>query len=162
MITKREQVLIERLKASGRKVHTEQFDSPLMFMVRPFTTVGVDVDQLASLFENETLSIIKTLNFESPIKGILVFPTIIDGTLAKVPTDYVKHKTREKTVFVGRNISYDCWSEALEGQRVELLAENIRGSIRMIPRKYLAERDQVKLLTVIDRGLPRVRAKLLH
>ena len=41
--SKREQKIIDRLKASGYVGNNVQRDAPLKFLVRPFTTVGIEV-----------------------------------------------------------------------------------------------------------------------
>jgi hypothetical protein len=71
MLSKREQRLIERLKASGRAIRQDLIDAPFKVLIRPLTTVGVD-KSLATLFEDEVFAEVKKVQFESPISGIFV------------------------------------------------------------------------------------------
>lgn len=56
MFTKREQKDLEKLKKLGRATKHKQSDTPFKFLVRPFTTVGVEIGSLAQRFEDEVFT----------------------------------------------------------------------------------------------------------
>jgi REP element-mobilizing transposase RayT len=67
-------------------------DAPFKFIIRPFTTVGMESRNFASWFEHEIFSAIRDLEFESPITGIAIFPTIFDREISHPPDDYLTYK----------------------------------------------------------------------
>jgi hypothetical protein len=58
LLSKKEQRLIDRLKASGRAINDVQLNASFRFIVRPFTTVGIMSVNLASWLEDEIFSTI--------------------------------------------------------------------------------------------------------
>src|SRR4051794_10605178 len=107
---KKDQKIIDKLKASGYVGNNVQRDAPLKFLVRPFTTVGVESLDLASWLENEIFSAISKVAFEPTLTGIAIFPTIFDNAIASAPKDYLTYKKKERSVFVGLNISFSSWT----------------------------------------------------
>jgi hypothetical protein len=112
---------MDRLKVSGHASSDVQFDARFTFIVRPFTTVGVEKGDLAAAFEEGIFAAIKKLEFESPIAGIAIFPTIFDSAIAPVPRDYVRYKKGEKSVFVGLQIDFSSWASASKQEKLGLL-----------------------------------------
>ena len=88
-LSKKEQELVHRLKASGRRIDTKQLNAPFRFMIRPFTTSGTPSLEFASWFEDLVFDAIRGIDFESPITGIVIFPTIFDSRIGKPPKDYL-------------------------------------------------------------------------
>jgi hypothetical protein len=160
--SKREQKMIDRLRASGYELSDNQLDARFTFLVRPFTTVGVEKGSLASSFEQEIFAAIRNFEFESPITGIVIFPTIFDGAIAPVPPDYVKYKKGEKSVFVGMHIDFSSWASASTQVRLGLLADNIKNSIERIPDKYLSAGDRKRLLDITSQVHKRLIDRLVH
>jgi hypothetical protein len=160
--SKRDQKIIDRLKASGYVGNNVQRDVPLKFLVRPFTTVGVEFLDLASWLENEIFSEINGLSFESNITGIAIFPTIFDNAIASAPKDYLTYKKNERSVFVGLNISFSSWTSGSREEKLNLLANNITQSIERIPDKYLSSSDRKKLLDIVSQAHRRLVDRLLH
>jgi hypothetical protein len=160
--SKRDQKIIDRLKASGYVGRNIQRDALFKFLVRPFTTVGVDSLDLASKLENEIFSAIRELSFESPITGIAIFPTIFDSAIAPLPKDYLTYKTKEKSVFVGLNIDFSSWASASRAEKLGLLANNITRSVERILHKHLSSSDRKKLLDVVSQAHRRLVDQLLH
>jgi hypothetical protein len=160
--SKREQKIIDRLKASGYVGDNAQRDAPLKFLVRPFTTVGVESLDLASWFENEIFSAISRAAFESNITGIAIFPTIFDSAIASLPKDYLTYKKKERSVFVGLNISFFSWNSGSREEKLSLLANNIVQSIERIPDKYLSNSDHKKLLDIVSQVHIRLVDRLLN
>src|SRR5260370_5287809 len=148
--SKRDQKIIDRLKASGYVGNNVQGDAPLKFTVRPYTTVGTESLDLAAWLENGIFSAINTVAFESPITGIAIFPTIFDSAIAPAPKDYLTYKKTEMSVFVGLNISFSSWTSGSREEKLSLLANNITQSIERIPDKYLSSSDRKKLLEIVS------------
>jgi hypothetical protein len=161
-LSKRDQKIIDRLKASGYVGNNIQRDAPLKFLVRPFTTVGVASLDLACWFENEIFSAINGFAFESPITGIAIFPRIFDSAIAPAPKDYLTYKRKEKSVFVGLNIDFSSWASGSGEEKLSLLANNIRQSVERIPHKYLSSSDRKKLLDIANEAHKRLVNRLLH
>jgi hypothetical protein len=159
--SKRDQKIIDRLKASGYVGNNVQRDAPLKFLVRPFTTVGVESLDLASWLENEIFSAINRVAFESNITGIAIFPTIFDNAIASAPKDYLTYK-KEMSVFVGLNISFSSWTSGSREEKLSLLANNITRSVERIPDKYLPSSDRKKLLDIVSQVHRRLVDRLLH
>jgi hypothetical protein len=67
IVTKREQMPTDRNDTAVRN----QLNAPFKFMVRPFTTVGVESLDLATWFEDEILEMIYDTKFESKIPEII-------------------------------------------------------------------------------------------
>lgn len=160
--SKRGQKIIDRLKASGYVCNNVQRDALLKFLVRPFTTVGVDSLDLASWLESDIFSAIRELSFESPLTGIAIFPTIFDGAIASAPKDYLTYKKKERSVFVGSNISFSSWTSGSREEKLSLLANNITQSIERIPDKYLSSSDRKKLLDIVSQVHRRLVDRVLH
>jgi len=161
VLTKREQKLIERLKAAGYPIRHDRDDAPFMFLIRPLTTVGVDIG-LSSLFEDEMLAEIKETQFESPISAILVSPIIINPAIALPPPDGVTYKRGEKSIFSCINLEFEIWHRASKVEKLTLLSENVRKSINAIARRYLLEEDCTKLHRIVDRVQKRLVARLVN
>jgi hypothetical protein len=162
MTSKKEQKLIDRLRGSGQAIHDAQLSARLKFIVRPFTTVGVETRPLASWFEDEIFSAINGLVFESRIEGIAIFPTIFDRNIANPPADYIKYKQAEKSVFVGVCIDFSLWATASGQERLRLLYENIKTSIERIPPTYLSNSDREKLISITNQAHVRLNDQLTH
>ncbi|MFA5120973.1 hypothetical protein [Zavarzinia sp.] len=120
------------------------------FLVRPVTTVNIGNGNLSWIFEEKIKFIIDNAEFSSPISGILILPTIIDRNIVPPPPDYVGYKKSDNSVSVGLNIDFSLWQRSSELERLALLADNIRDSLRMIKNRYLLEVDRKKLYKVVD------------
>jgi hypothetical protein len=162
LFSKKEQKLIDRLKASGRAINEVQLNAPFRFIVRPFTTVGIESANLASWFEDEIFATITDLEFESPITGIAIFPTIFNSEISHPPDDYLTYKKNEKSVFVGLNIDFSAWASAPKQEKIRLLSDNIERSLERIPDKYLLDTDRKKLLSIVSQSYERLIYRLLH
>jgi hypothetical protein len=160
--SKRDQKIIDRLKASGYVGSNVQRDAQLKFLVRPFTTVGVESLDLASWLEDEIFLAINRVTFESKITGIAIFPTIFDNAIASAPKDYLTYKKKEMSVFVGMNISFSSWTSGSREEKLGLLVNNITQSIERIPDKYLSHSDRKKLIDIASQVHKRLADRLLH
>jgi hypothetical protein len=161
-LSKKDQEIMDRLNASGHEINHVQLHAPFRFLVRPFKTAGVEVGALATWFEEEVFSNIKTIDFQWPITGIAIFPTIFDSVIAPAPKDYLKYKRNEKSVFVAVNINFALWAAGSQNERLNLLAENIRRSIERIPEKYLSRLDRDRLLSLVSQTHEQLLARLMH
>jgi hypothetical protein len=81
------------------------------------------------MFEDEVFSSFEGCTFSSPISGILILPTIIDGSIALPPPDYVGYKKGDNSVSVSIRIDFALWESSTELERLGLLADNIRCSL---------------------------------
>ena len=160
--SKRDQKNIDRLKASGYVGNNVQRDAPLKFLVRPFSTVGVESLDLASWLENEIFLAINGVAFESNITAIAIFPTIFDNAIAPTPKDYLTYRKKERSVSVGLNISFSSWTSGSREEKLSSLANNITQSIERIPDKYLSSSDRKKLLEIVSQVRRRLVDRLLH
>jgi len=160
--SKRDQKIIDRLKASGYVGNNVQRDAPLKFLVRPFSTVGVESLDLASWLENEIFSEINGVAFESNITWIAIFPTIFDNAIAPSPKDYLTYKKKERSVSVGLNISFSSWTSGSREEKLSLLANNITQSIERIPDQHLSSSDRKKLLDIVSQVRRLLVDRLLH
>jgi len=159
---KREQKIIDRLKASGHTLNVVQDDAPFKFTIRFFSTAGIESRDLARWFEDEMFSAIKDISFESPITGVAIFPTVFDSAIAPAPDDYMTYKRKEKSVFVGLNIDFLSWASGSREERLSLLANNIRQSLERVPDKYLSRSDRKKLLDIMNQAHRLLISRLLH
>jgi hypothetical protein len=91
-----EDKLLERHRARGFKLYTEQVGARFRFTVVPTTTVGVDIGKLSVEFRDEVFRIIKDAPFESPLTGVAFFPRILDPLIATMP-DSITHKRKERS-----------------------------------------------------------------
>jgi hypothetical protein len=162
VLSKKDQKIMDRLKASGYVGRDIQRDARFTFIVRPFTTVGVEKANLAPQFEDEIFAAIRELQLESPIAGLAIFPTIFDGIIAPPPRDHVKYKKGENVVFIGLQIDFPSWASAAEQEKLGLLAKNIRDSIERVPEKYLSNSDRATLLDVVGQVHKQLVGRLLH
>jgi len=157
VLSKKEQKLIDRLKASGHAINSIQLNAPFRFMVRPFTTVGTESVNLASWFEDEIFSAVKGWKFESPIAGIVIFPKIFNKEVSPPPDDHITYKKKEKSVYVGLNIEFSTWASAPKQEKLRLLSDNIERSLERIPNKYLLDTDRKKLLSIVSQKISILR-----
>jgi hypothetical protein len=156
-----EDKLLERARQRGVTLHAKQVDAKFKFLVRPTTTVGVDLDKLQVGFEDDVFSLIKNAPFESPLTGIVLFPKILDPSIATMP-DSITHKRKERSFFVSLNIPFAVWSQAPRPDRVDLLADNLIESIRRIPARHLTANDCQILDSAINQVRNVLKAKSLN
>jgi hypothetical protein len=161
-LSKKNQKIIDRLRSSGYVGNNIQRDAPFKFLVRPFSTIGVDSLDMASGFENEIFSAINTSALESEITGIVIFPAIFDEQIGPAPKNYVKYKKDEKSVFVGLTIEFSTWSSASGKEKLQLLSNNIKRSIELIPDTYLLSPDRKRLIKFTNQAHERLLARLSH
>lgn len=157
----REQELLRRLHAAGLAEPSGQTGAPFKFLISPKTSNGVVVGRLPLQMRDEVFSRIRTHVFQSPLTGIVFFPTILDPKIAVVE-DKLTHKRTEKEMFVALNIPFRDWEAASAEQRIDLLAGNLLESIRRIPSKHLPDSDKAKLASFVDEARQVVKARLLH
>jgi hypothetical protein len=158
MPSNREQGATDQHKAPVR----DQLNAPFKFMVRPFTTVGVESLDLASWFEDEILERIYGTKFESKITGIVVFPKIFNKDVAPPPKDHLTYKKEEKSIFVGLNIDFTIWHSSSKQEKINILADNINKSIQKIPSDYLVDADRENLVLALDIAHKRLIQRISH
>ena len=110
--------------------------------------VSMDVGKLSILFEREIAKVLSTAKIDSPISAIVVFPTILDSSIATMP-DFTTHR-RDRAVYVGLNIDHTAWSTSNWTEKIALLADNIKRSVARIREGYLSVSDRVTVLRAID------------
>jgi hypothetical protein len=161
MLKRREKALVDKIRQAGLLTEGEQLNAPFRFMIRPFTTAGTDYRKIASRFEHEAFQLVKLEKFGSVATNIIVFPKILDRSIAVEP-DHIAYKKKERAVYVAVNIDHATWQNASDDQRIDLISDNIMESIIRIPQKYFTESDRKKLLGIVDKTRRQVKAKLLH
>jgi hypothetical protein len=129
MLKKREKALVDKIRQAGLLTESEQLNAPFRFMIRPFTTVGTDYRKIASLFEHEVFQLVKMETFDSDVTNIIVFPKILDRSIATEP-DHITYKKKESAMYVGVNIDHTTWQGASDDRKADLLSQNIRESIK--------------------------------
>jgi hypothetical protein len=130
-------------------------------MIRPLVPRGVELGTLADWFERQAFQLIRRESFTSPAKNIMIFPKILDPSVAVI-SDHLTYKRKECTVYVGVNIDYRVWLNSAPKVRLDILAENVKLSLAKITSKHLSEEDRAKLVDIMDRVMPLVRAKLVN
>lgn len=161
-LTKREQVLLDRLKKSGRAIDRQKLDVPFSVLVRPLATVGVDAAKYALWFEEEISASVSRTGLILPISRIIISPHIIDETLSARPPDGVAFKRRENTVFVAVSMDYSRWSHSSENSKLASMYENIKESLQRIPQKYMGESGRKALLDITENAYAKLRSRLVH
>lgn len=157
----RAEVLIERLRQRGYELHTDQVGARFRFIVSPTTTGNVDIGKFAVEFRDEVFRLIKNAPFESPLTGVVLFPTILDPLIATMP-DTITHKRRDKAYFVSVNIPFALWAEAAPTERVDLFADNLIESIDRIPGRHLAQADCQILTEAVNNARRTIRTSMLN
>jgi hypothetical protein len=161
-LTKREQVLIERFKRSGRAVDQKKLDAPFSILVRPLSAAGLDTGKFALWFENEMSNEFVSSDLKFPIKRIMISPHVLDETMAKRPADRVTFKRRENAVFVGLGIDYSRWRHASDKSKLTEMYENIKESILKIPQNYLGDGGREALLVIVEKAFVQLKSRLKH
>lgn len=159
--TKREQVLIERLKRSGRVIGQEKIDAPFGVLVRPLATVGVDAGKFALWFEEEISAAIKGTGLTLPIKRIMISPHIIDQAVSARPPDGVAFKRKENAVFVAIDINYSKWLHSSESAKLTSMYENIKQSLLRIPQEYVGDSGREVLLNITENAYNKLQSRLV-
>ena len=161
-LTKREQVLIERLKKSGRMIRREKVDAPFEVLVRPLATVGVDAGKFALWFEEEISAGIKATGLTLPLRRIAISPHVIDLTIAARPLDGVSFRRRENAIFVAVSIDYQTWSRSSDNSKLTSMYGNIKQSLHSIPQKYVDDSGRKALLNIIENAYAKLQSRLAH
>jgi hypothetical protein len=156
--TKREQILIERFKRSGRKIDQEKLDAPFGVLVRPLATVGVDAGKFALLFENEISVAIKRIGLTLPVRRVMISPHIIDETTARRPSGGVSFKSKENAIFVAIDIDHSKWVHSSDNSKLTSMYENIRHSLLLIPQTYVGDSGRDILLNVMEDAYTKLQA----
>ena len=160
--TKREQILIERFKRSGRVIDQEKLDAPFGVLVRPLAIVGLDTGKFALWFEEEISAAIKRTGLTLPVKRIMISPHILDQTMLARPPEGVVFKRRENAVFVAIDIDHSTWLHSSENSKLALMYENIRQSVQKIPPKYVGDNGREALLNIVENAYTKLQSRLVH
>lgn len=158
----RENVLLERFRKAGLSPIPER-QGEFSFAISP-TTAGIDTNEssrLARGFRAGLLELIGKMRITSPMRGMTIFPQIMDPHIAQLP-EMLKYKRKEKAVFVGVNIPFSQWMTASAADRVDLLAANLVASISRIPSKYISPQDRDALIAAVEQVRISMKAKALH
>jgi hypothetical protein len=126
--------------------------SSLRIAISPTTAGELDhpqIDDLATYFRNSLSEGMAGATLDWPVTGIVIFPRIMDETIAKFPDGYT-FKRGEKAIFVGRNIDFFVWNKASPDERVGLFASALKDALDLVPRKYLPEENRIVIRSIID------------
>ena len=123
----------------------------MLFVISGTTTPDVRRDRarLAKRMEAEIARHLSYSDFSSPVSSIVVFPTILNPSIASMP-DSVTYNRNDNSVFAAINIPFSTWMEAPFSEQIDLLAENIRSSLEKIGEKYLKHSDRAKLIDFVE------------
>jgi hypothetical protein len=98
VLSKKERILVDRLRKSGRTINEDRMHAHFRLTIRPLTTIGTECGHPVSGFDDEAFSSVRELEFNSPSRGIMITPIIVDETLAKVPADSSRYRSKDRTV----------------------------------------------------------------
>ena len=161
-LTKREQILIDRLKKSGRPIEQAKIDAPFSVLVRPLATIGVDAGKFALWFEEEISTGIGSFKVGAPIKRIVISPHIIDPAVSALPPDSISFSRKENAVFVAIGIDYLKWSHSSDATKLTAIYENIRQSILSIPKKHLGDESREMLLSIAKDSHVKLQSRIVR
>lgn len=161
-LTKREQVLIERLKRSGRAIDQQKRDAPNVVLVRPLAMVGLDAGKFALWFENEISVAIKRIGLTIPVSWVMISPHIVDPSMSVRPSDGVSFKRKDNEILVTIGIDHSRWLHSSDDEKLALMYENIKQSLLLIPPKYVGDSGRETLLNIIEEVYTKLRSRLTH
>ena len=161
-LSKREQVLIERYKKSGRVVDQEKLDAPFGLLIRPLAMVGLDAGKFALWFEDEISALLKITGLTLPVRHIMISPHLIDQTVSQRPVEGIAFKQRESAVFVAIDIDHSTWLLSSDKSKLALMYENVRQSILAIPQKYVGDSGREALLDIVESSYTKLKTRLMH
>lgn len=161
-LTKREQILVERLKKSGHLIGREEVDAPFQVLIRPLATVGLDTGKFALWFEEEISTAIKEAELAIPVKHFIISPHVIDQTISTLPPDHVTFKRKENAVSVGLSIGYSTWLRSSEKSKLASMYENIKLSLLQIPQKHVGDAGREALLNIVENVYAKLQSRLTH
>jgi len=161
-LSKRERVLIERYKRSGRVVDQEKLDAPFAILVRPLAMAGLDVGKFSLLFEDEISALVKIAGLTLPVRHIMISPHVIDQTVSQRPLEGVSFKRRQNAVFVALDIDHSTWLLSSDKSKLALMYENVKQSILAIPQKYVGNDGRKSILDIVENAYAKVQTRLVH
>lgn len=150
MMREKDNAVYDRIKLEDR-VAEPQVDSKFCFVISSKVTLGVQIRLLAHAFKNIIFRRINKLDFESPITGIVFFPTIFDQRIiSEEPQNKTTFKRKDKCYFIAKVIPYPTWSMASLYEQVDLLATNLIDSLNTVPERHLIPREKSQITKIIE------------
>lgn len=158
--TKEADRLLERLRARGHPLYSDDPDLPFAFFISGRTTldVGEDSRRITNQFQIEMVERLRHKEFGSSLTGLILFPTILNPSIA-ISDDYVSNK-RDGSVHVGVNIDYASWITASFDEKTALFRDCLMQSIGRIAKSRLRQADRDALLSVVEQAYLAARRAL--
>jgi hypothetical protein len=125
----------------------------MLFVVsgRATPDVAGESDRISKEFQAEIVRMLASVQMTSPLTGIVLFPAILSPDIASMSDD-VTYKRSDGSVFVALGISHAKWMTALPAERIDLMADSIRASVRRIKNTRLLQDDRTKLLEFVEQA----------
>jgi hypothetical protein len=161
-LTKREQVLIDRFKKSGRVLDQEKLNAPFGVLVRPLASVGIDSGKFALWFEEEISAGIKETGLTLPVRRIMISPHIINVEDAVIPSRGVTFRRKENAIYAATDIDFSQWVQFSNNQKLTMMYEHIKLSLLNIPQKHVGDVGREALLSIIDSAYIKLQSRLAH
>lgn len=111
--------------------------------------VASSTGEIGPPFAAELRKVLAGVQFSSPIKTIVFFPTLIAPEMG-VMRDKITYKRSEPSVFIKINIDYSRWRAADRRDRLELYADALKRGIMQVKSSKLSAEDRGKLLRTIN------------
>lgn len=158
--TKQEERLLERLRERGHPLYSDDPGLPFAFFISGYTSLDVSEDsrRITNQFQTEIADRLRHMEFDSPLTGLILFPTILDPSIAPID-DYVTNK-RDGSVHVGVNIDHTSWITASLDEKVALFRDCLAKSIGRIVESRLGKPDRDALLDMLEQAYLAVRRAL--
>jgi len=135
----------------------------MLFVISGRVTPDVrpEPGRLSKKLEAEIVRMLASVELASPLKSIVLFPTILNPDIASL-ADSVTYKRNEGSMFVALGIAHAQWLNASQAGRIDLLACNVRMSVEKIPGKHLGSNDRSILLHIIDKATEKIKSALAN
>ena len=132
-----------------RGVEESQVGVKFSFLISPTSSVGTEVGPLAHAIKNLVFREIKCLNFESPITGFVLFPSVVDPAIF-VRENSISYKRKDKCFYITEVIPYKVWMNAGLAERVDLLSDSLIVSLDKVPVKHFFYKEKQKVIEIIN------------
>ena len=125
----------------------------MLFVISAASTpdIGLELGILAKVFQGEIMRILEGKRLNSPLRGIVIFPTILKPDIASM-TDKVMYKRGDGSVFVSINLPYDQWCASGRPEKIDLLSETLLASLKRIEDSKLTPGDRCTILNAVEQA----------
>ena len=113
-------------------------------------SIDIETSCFHSLAEALT-SLVAEREVHSALQFLHFCPIVLKGDVY-TRADFQIYKRGEKSLLVGRNISYPTWKKASRARRLSLAVANCRAAIDAVPEKYLGAKHKSLIKELVDRA----------